>query len=370
MYGANKSLLQLILELRQDYNIAPIVLLRSQGEFCEVLNQNDIKYIVSHFYWWVYQGDGFIIGTHNFIKQFRNIKKVNNIINKIRLENIDLVYSNSITINIGAILSAKLKRPHIWHFRETMRHYDFKFSSGVFYAKKFLQKPINNYITISDFLTLYYQNFIPNIKMKRIYNGFNFFDNMRINNKLNGQLKICILGIVSKNKNQLDAVKAIDELVNKRGFTSIKLHIIGGNNQAYLQQLQEYINLNNLSNFIDYMSHKDNINSILNEMNIGLMCSQNEAFGRVTVEYMLNRMPVIASKSGANEEIVIDGKNGFIYKLHDPIELADKIEYFIKNTDQLETFGSNAQKYAIENFSSTKNTQMVYDVIKEVLKSN
>jgi glycosyltransferase involved in cell wall biosynthesis len=47
-------------------------------------------------------------------------------------------------------------------------------------------------------------------------------------------------------------------------------------------------------------------------MNIGLMCSRDEAFGRVTIEFMLHKMPVIASNSGANPELVINRINGDI----------------------------------------------------------
>ena len=37
------------------------------------------------------------------------------------------------------------------------------------------------------------------------------------------------------------------------------------------------------------------------------MLSKNEAFGRVTVEYMLQNLLVIATNTGANSELVIMG---------------------------------------------------------------
>ncbi|MDO9153193.1 MAG: glycosyltransferase, partial [Paludibacter sp.] len=86
-------------------------------------------------------------------------------------------------------------------------------------------------------------------------------------------------------------------------------------------------------------------------------------------EYMLYGLPVIASQSGANEELVQDGENGLIYKLYDAEELADKIEYFIKNPNQLETMGAYAQGYARNNFSSEQNTSAIYGVIEELVNS-
>ncbi len=80
--------------------------------------------------------------------------------------------------------------------------------------------------------------------------------------------------------------------------------------------------MNELSTYILYHGHLKEVNPILNTMNLGLMCSRDEAFGRVTIKYMLNCLPVIASQSGANEELVKDGFNGTLYNLSAAEELA------------------------------------------------
>ena len=60
-----------------------------------------------------------------------------------------------------------------------------------------------------------------------------------------------------------------------------------------------------------------------------MVCSNREAFGRVTVEAMFAGNPVLAADSGANIELVQDKKNGRIYKNKDLVDLAEKMQWFI-----------------------------------------
>ena len=101
-------------------------------------------------------------------------------------------------------------------------------------------------------------------------------------------------------------------------------------------------------------------------MDVGLMLSKSEAFGRVTVEYMFNNLAVIASDTGANPELVNDRKTGYLYKLGDIASLADKMEQLINNRDLLMEMASNGYHYAIQTFPSEKNTTAVYELYQKV----
>lgn len=366
MYGANQSMCQLIVELRAKYNIRPIVLLSQRGEICEFLDTNEIKYTVSHFYWWVNADKGLFQKLLNYRKQVLNLFRVPKLLKLVEREEIDLIYSNSVTINIGVFLSRKMHCPHIWHIRETLQAYDFKYSLGNYWAKKIFENGADRYIVISNFLLNSYKGILPINRTRRIYNGLTLDIEGKKPNSFTSILNIVIVGIICEQKNQLDALKAINSL-KITGTNNIRLHLIGGNKQDYLRQVMDYIEENGLQDRVFIHGHQSNFQNILNVMNIGLVCARDEAFGRVTIEYMLHGMPVIASNSGANEELVQDGENGLLYDLYNAEELADKIEYFIKNSNQLETMGAFAQKFALNNFSSEQNTAKIYGVIEDLL---
>lgn len=368
MYGANKSLCQLILELKNNYSITPIVLLRNSGQICDFLVENNIKFYVINHYWWVNYNRGLFQYFLNWRKQILNLfflKKTKNII----IDNqIDLIYSNSITSNFGALISFSNNLPHIWHIREELLQYNLKFSWGKFYAKFFLQLTTDKYIFISKYLIDKYKDLIPLYKSTMIYNGVNNSDVNYIPKILNEEINFCMVGIVNKQKNNIEAIKAFDILVNKKKYCNIKLHLIGVVNTNYEKELLDFIDSRRLKSYIVFHGHSNNVKGLLPYMHIGLMCSEGEAFGRVTVEYMLNGIPVIASNSGANPELIIDGENGFIYQINDFEKLASKIEFFLENRDYINKIGKNAFEYANSRFTSKLNTEKVYEVIVNVLK--
>lgn len=369
MYGANLALCQLILELKENYPIIPIVLLPSRGDLCDYLDEINVKYYISHYYWWVNENKGIFQLLLNYRKQLRNLLKVPSIICSLSKEKIDLVYTNSVTVNIGTFIGKKLKCPHIWHLRETLIAYNFKYSLPNFWVRRIFFKGADQYIVISDFLHKYYNNYLPEDKVKKVYDGI-CLDNNRLRiNHYDEILNICIVGLVSEQKNQMDAVKAI-KILNDKGHKNIKLYIIGGAKNDYLKKITAYVVENSLENNIIFSGHKTNINELLDQMNIGLMCSHDEAFGRVSIEYMLHCLPTIASKSGANEELFEDGLNGKLYELYNDVELAEKIEMFIDNSFLLETMGSAAFEYARQNFLSGQNSKAIYSIMENLLSKS
>lgn len=66
-------------------------------------------------------------------------------------------------------------------------------------------------------------------------------------------------------------------------------------------------------------------------MDLELICSRSEAFGRVTIEAMLHSIPVIGANSGGTPELIIDKENGLLFQYGDIDELVDKIETLINN---------------------------------------
>jgi len=227
MYGANQSLCKLILELRDLYKIYPIILVPSRGSICDVLEQNNIKYYISHYYWWVNNNDGIFQKILNVRKQVRNLIRISKLIRLLKSEQIDLVYSNSITINIGYYLSKKLHKPHIWHIRESLEQFRFKFSFGVLFSQQFLQKGANNYIVISDFIQKSYTGLLPSEKTTRIYNGVSLdLEYKRIHNTYDENINLCCVGVLCEQKNQLDIIKAI-KILKDKGKENILLHLVG-----------------------------------------------------------------------------------------------------------------------------------------------
>ena len=90
------------------------------------------------------------------------------------------------------------------------------------------------------------------------------------------------------------------------------------------------------------LGYREDVCSLLHEYDCGVMCSRSEGFGRVTAEYMMAGLPVIASDTGANPELVNEGQTGLFYRWGDTSDLAKKIEMLADDALLCERMGLQA----------------------------
>lgn len=369
MGGSSRSLLQLMCELRQNYNVYPIVLIPSKKHIktlrledkCKEL---DIPCYVYRFCWFK--------GTKRY-RQY--IKIILNyfifypiIIYKLRSLKVDLVHSNNSIIDIGAFISLFKRVKHVWHLRE-FGDLDFGLYSGL--GKKIdslIYRMGDVFIAISQSIKSAFSYVIPKEKIELVYNGVVPKDAANNANHENEILEFVMVGAVQKAKNQLEALHALG-LLKKRGYEA-HLNFIGTADQTYLSILKEYIIRNSLENSIKFWGERDDVPNILSGMDVGLMLSNNEAFGRVTVEYMMQNLAVIASNSGANPEIIVDGESGLLYQLGNVEELANKMCFCIENREAMNRLSSCGKSVASKKFISIRNTEAVYKIYCELLENS
>ncbi len=65
---------------------------------------------------------------------------------------------------------------------------------------------------------------------------------------------------------------------------------------------------------VHLLGQQSNPLSILKHADVGVMASQQEAFGRVTFEYMFSGKAVVGANSGATPEMIEEGVNGYLYE--------------------------------------------------------
>jgi glycosyltransferase involved in cell wall biosynthesis len=98
---------------------------------------------------------------------------------------------------------------------------------------------------------------------------------------------------------------------------------------------------------------------------VGIIASEYEGFGLVTVEYMLDSMPVIGYRSGATPEIVSDGTTGILYD--DIHGLAEAMKKMIEDPALRKSMGAAGKERALREFTAENNLCAVtelFDVIE------
>lgn len=363
--GASRSLSGILERLKKEKGYILLALVPKQGEISKYLEEQKIKtYILDYkwsmsikgYKWWLKKIIFYFINKILFYKLYQVFKN----------EDIDLIYTNTSVISNGFYLSEKLKCKHIYHVREFGKE---DHGLEYLYSKKRYIKELQNkntkIITISEALKNKYEKMTLRKDIFLVYNGVND-DFVKKKYLKNENTNFLLIGSINKGKNQLEALKAIKEL-KKRGVENITLNFIGPEDPNYKKELNNYILENKLEKnvvFFGKMS-SESIKEKINKSDVGLMLSLNEAFGRVTIEYMLGGLPIVASNTGANPELILNGENGYIYEIGNIKDLANKMEIFIKDFNKIEKIGKKARKIALKKYTADIN----YEEIKKIIKN-
>ena len=353
-----------MLLLRERYGVKPMVLLPHNGPMCAQLEKEGIPYKVSHYYWWVNDNHGVFQWLLNKRKQVINYFRIPKLCRLFSENKPELIYTNSVCVNIGILMAERLGLPHVWQARESLSQFSLSLSLSLVLSRKLWALPATKaHILISDYMMDYYRPYLPNDRMVRIYNGVDLPKGVteRTKNEINGRLKVACVGVLSNQKNQLELLRA-QVLLRNRGV-EIETYLYGTLKGEYLSIVRQYILENHLEDTAHIVGHTNDVFGALQNMNLGVVCARDEAFGRVTIEFMLMHMPVVVSDSGANPELITQGKTGAVYPLGKVEMLANAIENYVHHPELLQSQGDMAAEVAKRDFSAEKNAELIYRVI-------
>lgn len=366
--GANRSLLQLVRELRDNHNVTPIVVCprdRQSHVLTDVYAKEGIECIPVPLVKFKLVGNKSLVTKMLLAASFllRNLY----LFYALRGVKFDLVHSNSSVIDMGAYLALWRRVPHVWHLRE-FGYEDFRMQSvfGKRYERWIYKKCVAA-IAISKAIE---QKFKPlfGTRIRLIYNGILPKDESLSASHTNPVTTFCITGRLEPNKNQMEVLKAC-LLLKHESKCHFRLLVVGaGGNTVYTEELKKYVADNGLQDEVVFMGYRTDVPEILSQCNVGLTASTNEAFGRITVEYMMQNLAVIASDTGANPEIISDGEIGMLYPSGDARQLADKMLALLQNRNLLMRIAANGKQRALECFSSVKNSDSIFNLYKTLVK--
>lgn len=339
MGGANLCLLELVQEMKKrGHDVVVVVLYRGCPIDLE-LKKSEIKVFYCFFGWWQQPK------TWNFVFKFSfRVLHALQYFSVLRMEKyvtkrqIDIIHSNSSCIDIGMQVAVRTGVKHVWHFREFGKEdYNLEYIFGRERSVEYINQTVDAVVFISSVLEKAYMGIDQN-RTHIIYDGVddNYILEYKPKHVNNRKFTFLIAGNLNSNKNQMLVLQAIT-LLEARGYKNINLVIAGDctalhSSKVYKDKMCEYIHSNKLNN-VKMMGFVKDMNTIRSKTDAEIVASVSEAFGRVTVEGMLGRNVVIASKAGANEELIEDNVTGLLFKSNDKYDLANKMEMLMNDCE-------------------------------------
>lgn len=358
-HGANESLLEIVTYLAKKHNC--YVVIPVYDSFAEELERRNIKTFICNYKISSY-GDNKLsisnprksLGTIKWwiTKHLQHKKLLKKHIEEIQHLQADLIYTNTSVINFGAMVAERLNIKHIWHLREFhyLRGTDFTLRPdfGFWYLGKQLRKA-SKVIVNSNIIKDYYAKIMrSDKKIQIIYNGIIIKEKQREDNIIEKKHNFLVVGSLNNKKGHIIILKAVQILKTENYPISVAIVGEGGNRQY----LEKYVLDQQLSDYVIFLGQQNDTSIFYQSAQFYIMSSFIEAFGRVTVEAMMHKLPVIANNSPYNaaKEIIRDGIDGLLYN-GTPEDLAQKMKWIIANQTQAKEMGENGYLHAKENFS-------------------
>lgn len=299
-----------------------------------------------------------------------------NIIKFIKKHKIDLIHVNNYpSVTDWLIISKFFKIKIVSHLR------------GFYYTSNFnkmLVKYYDRVISTSKWVAdqikeqkIAYKNVVL------IYNGIDV-DTFQINKRsCENILKewnipentpvIGVIGNIRKWKGQHVAIEATKLLVDK--YNNIRCILVGSISNSnedteYYEYLKELVTKYNIKENIMFAGFRNDIFDVISNFNILVHTSVlPEPFGRVILEGMILRKPVIATNQGGPLEIIQNGVSGILIPPEDPKSLADNISFLFENKNISNIMGENARRRIEEKFNIIKTVKKIEELYSSLLRA-
>ncbi len=255
--------------------------------------------------------------------------------NWLRDQRPDMVVTNTAVIPTPAIACGLVGIPHVWWLREFVtKDHGLRYALGENFSQRWIGRRSRLVVANSQAVQSHYSPPIDARKMRLVYPGIAGIE--ATPNAVDPQgLRALMLGHVAASKGVGLAVQAAGML--KAEGVPLRLRLVGSIDSSYRAELDRLVARLGLAGTVETPGPTAVPRTELAWANVVLMCSDNEAFGRVTAEALKAGRPVVGTRSGGTPELISHGVNGLLFSPGSVEELAAALRLLAGDPDLLLT---------------------------------
>jgi glycosyltransferase involved in cell wall biosynthesis len=292
----------------------------------------------------------------------------------------DLIHVNEVTLLPTACIAKYLfGLPIVIHVRSIQRK-DNQLINKIYY--KVLNMVADSIICIDEMVRA---SMPPAIDAIVIHNGINLrADLIPANKKISEPLIVALVGVLLRLKGVYEFIEAARIISLKKDAPKIKFILVGSNSRktnfftSWLYKklnfsedvyanVEKFILLNNLSDYIELRGQVDDIRLFYPEIDILCFPSYLNACGRPVFEAAFYGVPSIVALDNPCKDTFVDGFTGIAINKPDPKLLADAILRLAEDDLFRITLGKQAKDHAYKFFDIKKNAIKVLDKYTNIL---
>lgn len=319
-------------------NFSPLLVLPKPGPIEKFLKQWHVDYV--------------ILKRPNAVIDFLRI---------VRRFKPDVVHVNSLVKTWPVLVSRCVRKPVVWHVREYL-------GEKRAYAR-LIHTLAHRVILISKQQFQLFQGMkravlVPNAVDLTLYENVVPADDIR---KAPAHTIVCYIGSIEPRKGLIELARAAQHLKN---FPSIHFVVAGDApkvHMMYKQEIVDYLRKNSLLERFHMLGFRQDIPRVLRASDILCHPVYIEAFGRVIIEAMASKLPVIASRVGEIPSIVEDGKTGFLVDPGDHRGIAEAVLRVAQDEALKNELGRNGYEIVKRRFGLDTHVDKIAEVYTDVL---
>lgn len=365
--GAFRSMVTLCGLLQNNYGVNVCVLLPNDGDGLNLIKTAGLRYTTIDSVDWIVRLNA---PKRDIMKKWSLINSVNkSAINKIATfikdEKFDLVHINTSYSYVGAIAAKKAGVPVVWHIREFLEEDQQRriINKNRGYS---LMQDATMKVAISESIFKKYDNIFKN-RIELIYNGIDKDQFYAPSKKIlhNHKVIFICVGAITNYKGQLIAVEALNKL-KQDNFNDFELWLVGTDKGEYADSIKLFVSQNGLAENVKFLGRRQDVAELYKKSDIACVCSRAEAFGRITVEAMMSGNLVIGADTAGTKELIVDGKDGLLFKSGNSDSLYQKMKFALENRETAMQLAAHGRDSAIEKFTADRNAEEVYNLYQKI----
>ena len=371
-YGSEIIAIDLISAGKRN-GIEYVVVTANKGAVSEACDQLGIENYVVPFRFFVYKAMSNPI--LNFIKktvwktraEYLTRRAVRVLEKKLDMKSFDLIHTNLSRDLLGGVLAERNGIPHIWHIHELYKaHYQLSFLREN--QVKWMAEHADRFIAISKTVAdEWIESGLPREKVKIVYNGIDLSKIERKCGTLDSNLlRLVMVGHIVPPKGQEQVIIGLSKLPQE-----IRAHVLfdcyGEGTEDYKEKLQQ--ESKDLGVNLSLKGYCSEIGSVLKEYDVGVNYSRGEGFGLSTVEYMAAGICPVVANTGANEELIENGRNGFVFDYGNVNAFAEMVNQLFFNRELLNAMSRAASEDAVSKYSLLEMEKAAFSVYEKTLNT-
>jgi glycosyltransferase involved in cell wall biosynthesis len=271
---------------------------------------------------------------------------------------VEIIHAHSTSFFLAILLKLTYTKVKIiWHehygarVKQLRRDNLVLFFSSVFFSSVFV---VNHQL----------ENWVrKKLLVKKVFYIPNFAESDRNQSNLtllkgNSNQRIVCLANLKSPKNHIALLRAFNEI--KLYDLGWSLHLIGKDyRDDYSICLVNFIKKNALQNSVFMYDSKNDIQNILSQASIGVLCSTDEGFPVSLLEYGLASLAVVSTNVGYCSEIIKDNFSGLLFDPLNNRQFQNQLQKMTFNEAQREVFANNLNKLVLEEYSLDKGIKLM-----------